>query len=172
MVDVGRDFCWLSCPAPLLKQPLVSNQLLKAMPAVGLLRALSCGLENLQGCRLYRPSGQTVPLLDCPQGENDFPSVQTETHHTLVMRHFEEHGFVFLITTLQILGGCFQVLKQSVLHAEQALIPRALLMGKVLCTLTISVFLCQIHSSLLMSPFSLKLQQCMLYSRHGLVSVE
>lgn len=36
---------------------------------------IQLGLENLQGWRVLSPSGQPVPMLDCPHGEKVFPRV-------------------------------------------------------------------------------------------------
>lgn len=69
MASVRRVLWRLSCP----------TQVLQAVLAVRLLRALSCSFEDLWGCRLYSFSGQTVPVCNCLQDEKDFPYIQMKS---------------------------------------------------------------------------------------------
>jgi len=69
MVGVGRDLCGSSSPTPLPKQGHLEQA------AQDLVQA---GLEYLQRRRIHSLSGQPVPVLRHPQGEEVLPHVQLE----------------------------------------------------------------------------------------------
>lgn len=107
--------------------------------------------EHLQGWRLYNLPGQTVHCLIALGvkkvligGKKDLKllfQLMPVVCFALIMHHSEELALAILISW-QIQGGCCQVLKQSVLQAEQALTPQPLLLRKVLHVLTIAGLLC------------------------------